>query len=235
MSERDGKGALEGQGKPVSGAPTNAPGSTGVKPPAPAGPQKAPPKNPGFVTCTVDGKEVVARPGTNMIEAARQAGADIPYYCYHPRLSIAANCRMCLVEVSSSPKLVPACQTPLSEGLAVKTNTGVVKDSQRSVLEFILLNHPVDCAICDQAGECKLQEYSVDYGKSESRFVEPKVHKPKRVELGPRVPPVAPEIPRRRARTIHLRSHRTARHRDRARRPFTAQFCWPVKWHRAGT
>ncbi len=187
MSEKDGKGTLEGQGKPVSGAPTNAPGSTGVKPPSPAGPQKAPPKNPGFVTCTVDGKEVVARPGTNMIEAARQAGADIPYYCYHPRLSIAANCRMCLVEVSSSPKLVPACQTPLSEGLAVKTNTGVVKDSQRSVLEFILLNHPVDCAICDQAGECKLQDYYARYDFMPARAGGPKILKEKRRVLGPMV------------------------------------------------
>ncbi|HXN41788.1 MAG TPA: 2Fe-2S iron-sulfur cluster-binding protein, partial [Myxococcaceae bacterium] len=122
-----------------------------------------------------------------MIEAARQAGADIPYYCYHPRLSIAANCRMCLVEVSSSPKLVPACQTPLSEGLAVKTNTGVVKDSQRSVLEFILLNHPVDCAICDQAGECKLQDYYARYDFMPARAGGPKILKEKRKVLGPMV------------------------------------------------
>jgi NADH-quinone oxidoreductase subunit G len=186
VSEKNGKGALEGDGKPVRGAPTNAPGSTGLKPTPPPGAQKAP-KNPGFVTCTVDGKEVVARPGTNMIEAARQAGADIPYYCYHPRLSIAANCRMCLVEVSSSPKLVPACQTPLSEGLAVKTTTAVVKDSQRSVLEFILLNHPVDCAICDQAGECKLQDYYARYDFMPSRMGGPKVLKEKRKVLGPMV------------------------------------------------
>jgi len=189
VSEGTNKGPLEGQGKPIAGAPTNAPGSTGTKPPPPPpGPAKPPPpKNPGFVTCTIDGKEVVAKPGTNMIEAARQVGSDIPYYCYHPRLSIAANCRMCLVEVSSSPKLVPACQTAISEGLSVKTNSGVVKDSQRSVLEFILLNHPVDCAICDQAGECKLQDYYARYDFMPSRLEGSKILKNKRKVLGPLV------------------------------------------------
>src|SRR5260370_41043212 len=86
-------------------------------------------------TCTIDGAEVIARPGTNMIEAAKHVGVEIPYYCYHPRLTIAANCRMCLVEVSNSPKLGPACQTPLSDGLAIKTTTLVVKESHRSVME----------------------------------------------------------------------------------------------------
>ncbi len=150
-------------------------------------PKPRPPKNPGFVTCTIDGKEVIAKPGTNMIEAAFRAGSDIPYYCYHPRLSIAANCRMCLVEVSTSPKLVPACQTPLVEGMTVHTNTGMVKDSQRSVLEFILLNHPVDCAICDQAGECKLQDYYARYDFMPSRLDGPKTLKNKRKVLGPTV------------------------------------------------
>jgi NADH-quinone oxidoreductase subunit G len=140
-----------------------------------------------LITCTIDGKEVVAKPGTNMIEAAHQAGSEIPYYCYHPRLTIAANCRMCLVEVSTSPKLVPACQTALAEGMAVKTTTPAVKDSQRSVLEFILLNHPVDCAICDQAGECKLQDYYVRYDFRPSRLDGSKVLKDKRKVLGPLV------------------------------------------------
>src|SRR5262249_29255462 len=148
VSERESQSPLTG-GKPAGGAPTNAPGSTGTKPPPPP-PGKTPPKNPGLVTCTIDGKEVVAKPNINMLEGALWVGSDIPYDLSPPRLSIAANCRMCLVEVSTSPKLVPACQTPLSEGLVVNTQSGAVKDSQRSVLEFILLNHPVDCAICDQ-------------------------------------------------------------------------------------
>ncbi len=150
-------------------------------------PSEALPKNPGFITCTIDGKEVIAKPGANMIEAAKQVGTEIPYYCYHPRLSIAANCRICLVEVSNSPKLVPACQTALSEGLVVKTGTPTVKENQRSVLEFILLNHPVDCAICDQAGECKLQDYYMRYDFWPSRLDDRKVLKSKRKVLGPSV------------------------------------------------
>lgn len=150
-------------------------------------PVKPQPKNPGFVTFTVDGKEVVAKPGTNMIDAVKQASVDIPYYCYHPRLSIAANCRMCLVEVSNAPKLVPACQTPISEGVAVKTQTSKVVDQQRSVMEFLLLNHPVDCSICDQAGECKLQDYYMRYDHKPSRLSGPKVLRNKRKVLGPLV------------------------------------------------
>jgi NADH-quinone oxidoreductase subunit G len=118
----------------------------------------------------MDGREVVAKPGTNMIEAAKQVGIEIPYYCYHPRLSIAANCRMCLVESSTSPKLVPACQTAITEGMAVKALSQKVKDSQRAVMEFLLLNHPVDCSICDQAGECKLQDYYMRYDHRPSRL-----------------------------------------------------------------
>src|SRR6476619_805530 len=139
-------------------------------PPPPGPPPKPPPKNPGFVTFTVDGKEVVAKPGTNMIEAAKTVGVEIPSYCWHPRLSIAANCRMCLVESSTSPKLVPACQTAIAEGMAVKALSPKVKDQQRAVMEFLLLNHPVDCAICDQAGECKLQDYYMRYDHKASRL-----------------------------------------------------------------
>jgi NADH-quinone oxidoreductase subunit G len=160
-----------------------------AKPPAPPSgpPPKPQPKNPGFITCVIDGREIVVKPGTNMIEAAKLAGSDIPYYCYHPRLSIAANCRMCLVEASNAPKLVPACQTPLVEGQVVKTASAKVKDQQRATLEFILLNHPVDCAICDQAGECKLQDYYVKYDYKASRLEGPKVLKNKRKVLGPLV------------------------------------------------
>jgi len=142
-----------------------------------------------MVTCTIDGKEVVVKPGTNVLEAAKHAGIEIPYYCYHKRLSIAANCRMCLVEMSNSPggKLQPSCQMPVAEGITIKTDTPKVKDQQRANLEFILLNHPVDCAICDQAGECKLQDFYMKYDGQPSRLDVPKVEKGKRVPLGPLV------------------------------------------------
>ncbi len=182
MSQPEKKRPTGQGGQPSDGGPT---GTTYKPGPPPPPPKEA--KNPGFITCTIDGKEVVAKPGTNMIEAARQVGSEIPYYCYHPRLSIAANCRMCLVEVSTSPKLQPACQTALTEGMVVKTNTPKVKDQQRATLEFILLNHPVDCAICDQAGECKLQDYYMRYDHRPSRLEGGKVLKDKRKVLGPLV------------------------------------------------
>jgi NADH-quinone oxidoreductase subunit G len=152
-------------------------------------PGPPPPKNPGLVTCTVDGREVVVKPGTLAIEAARQVGVDVPHYCYHKRLSIAANCRMCLVEMSNSPggKLQPACQAAVAEGVTIRTDTHRVKDQQRANLEFLLLNHPVDCAICDQAGECKLQDYYTSYDAQPSRLDMPKLVKDKRVRLGPTV------------------------------------------------
>ena len=159
-------------------------------PPRPAGPPAPPPpKNPGFVTATIDGREVVAKPGTTVIQAALTLGIEIPYYCWHKRLSIAANCRMCLVEMSNSPggKLQPSCQVPLAEGVAVKTDTPRVKDQQRANLEFLLLNHPVDCPICDQSGECKLQDYYMKFDTQPSRLDVPKVVKHKRVVLGPLV------------------------------------------------
>jgi NADH-quinone oxidoreductase subunit G len=145
---------------------------------------------------------------TTMIQACNAARVDVPHYCYHPKLPVAGNCRMCLVEfgipamgpdrkpilnpdgtpkISKSPRPAIACATPISPGMEIYTNTPNVKQMREGVLEFLLINHPLDCPICDQAGECKLQEYSVDYGRSESRFVEAKVHKPKRVELGPRI------------------------------------------------
>jgi NADH-quinone oxidoreductase subunit G len=161
--------------------PAAAPPKPPAGPPAPP-----PPKNPGFVTATIDGKEVVVKPGTTVIEAAKSVGIDIPFYCYHKRLSIAANCRMCLVEMSNAPmgKLMPGCQMPMAEGVTVKTDTPRVRDQQRAVLEFLLLNHPVDCSICDQAGECKLQDYYMKFDRQPSRLDLPKVHKGKRVQLG---------------------------------------------------
>ncbi|MGO8677939.1 MAG: molybdopterin-dependent oxidoreductase [Limisphaerales bacterium] len=145
---------------------------------------------------------------TTMIQACAAAKVDVPHYCYHPKLPVAGNCRMCLVEfgtpalgpdrkpllnpdgtprISKSPRPAIACATPISPGMEIYTNTPAVKQMRRGVLEFLLINHPLDCPICDQAGECKLQEYSVEYGQAQSRFVEPKVHKPKRVDLGPRI------------------------------------------------
>jgi len=145
---------------------------------------------------------------TTMIQACNAGKVDVPHYCYHPKLPVAGNCRMCLVEfgtpalgpdrkpvlnpdgtpkITKSPRPAIACATPIMPGMEIYTNTPAVKQMREGVLEFLLINHPLDCPICDQAGECKLQEYSVDYGKAESRFVEPKVHKPKRVELGPRI------------------------------------------------
>ncbi len=161
--------------------------------PAPAPDAKAAPptppaaEKPKTVKLTIDGREVEVAPGTNLIEAARKVGVEIPYYCYHPKLPIAANCRVCLVEASNAPKLVPGCQTPVAEGIQVKTTTPRVKDEQRAVLEFLLLNHPVDCPICDQAGECKLQDYYMKYDFKPSRLAGGKVMKNKRKVLGPMV------------------------------------------------
>jgi NADH-quinone oxidoreductase subunit G len=158
--------------------------------PKPAGPPAPPPpKNPGMVTAIIDGREVVVKPGTTVIEAATSLGIEIPYYCWHKRLSVAANCRQCLVEMSNAPggKLMPGCQAPLGEGVVVKTDTPKVKEQQRANLEFLLLNHPVDCSICDQAGECKLQDYYVQYDGKPSRLDIPKNVKGKRVALGPTV------------------------------------------------
>ncbi len=188
--------------------------STNVKtetPPAPAPVEK--------IKVKVDGREVevpktmpdpmTGKPvPTTMIQACQAIKVDVPHYCYHPRLPVAGNCRMCLVEfgtpslgpdrkpilnpdgspkISKSPRPAIACATPISPGMEIYTNTPGVKLMREGVLEFLLINHPLDCPICDQAGECKLQEYSVDYGQTQSRFAEVKVHKPKRVELGPRI------------------------------------------------
>jgi NADH-quinone oxidoreductase subunit G len=145
---------------------------------------------------------------TTMIQACALVNVDVPHYCYHPKLGAVGNCRICLVEfgtpamgpdrkpisnpdgtpkIVKSPRPAIACATPISPGMEIYTNTPAVKQMRQGVMEFLLINHPLDCPICDQAGECKLQEYSVEYGQSASRFVEPKVHKPKRVELGPRI------------------------------------------------
>ena len=136
---------------------------------------------------TIDGKEITARDGATIIEAAHEAGLVIPHYCYHPKLSIAGNCRMCLVELEGRPKLEISCNTPVANDMVVHTNSPRVIEGRRGVLEFLLINHPLDCPICDQAGECGLQDYYMHYGMYRSRFQEEKVHKRKVVDFGPDV------------------------------------------------
>ncbi len=136
---------------------------------------------------TIDGKVVEVAPGTNLIEAARQAGVEVPHYCYHPGLSIAGQCRLCMVDIEKTPRPTIACNTPAAEGMAVHTDTDRVKDTRRSIMEFHLINHPLDCPVCDQAGECWLQIYYMKHGLYDPRMVDEKVHKPKAVPLGPHV------------------------------------------------
>ncbi len=153
----------------------------------------------------VDGEWKQFPKGTRLIEACMKSGTFIPHYCYHPKLSSPGNCRMCLVElgmpklgpdrkpevgadgrpvISWGPKPAISCATEISEGMAVRTNSPMVQECRNGVMEFLLINHPLDCPICDQAGECRLQEFSVEFGKGESRFLEEKVKKPKRVDIG---------------------------------------------------
>jgi len=161
-----------------------------------------------MVNVQVDGEWKQFPKGTRLIEACMQSGKFIPHYCYHPKLSSPGNCRMCMVEMGM-PKMSPdrkpvlgadgrpeinwgprpaiSCATEVSEGIGVRTNSPMVKECRDGVMEFLLINHPLDCPICDQAGECRLQEFSVEFGKGESRFVEDKVKKPKHVDIGERI------------------------------------------------
>ncbi|MEL6183270.1 MAG: 2Fe-2S iron-sulfur cluster-binding protein, partial [Myxococcota bacterium] len=125
--------------------------------------------------------------GDNIISVAHEAGIDVPFYCWHPRLSVAANCRMCLVEVEKMNKLVPACEVRCREGMVVNTRSERVLEAREAVMEFLLVNHPIDCPICDQAGECKLQDYYMEHDRSGTRFEHTKVVKRKAVPLGPEV------------------------------------------------
>ncbi|QMT32024.1 NADH-quinone oxidoreductase subunit NuoG [Alysiella filiformis] len=122
----------------------------------------------------IDGKKVEVKQGATVIEAAHQLGTYIPHFCYHKKLSIAANCRMCLVDVEKAPKPLPACATPVTDGMVVHTHSAKAKQAQQGVMEFLLINHPLDCPICDQGGECQLQDLAVGYGKSGSRYQEEK-------------------------------------------------------------
>ena len=133
-----------------------------------------PDQKPDTVRLTIDGTTVAVPKGTLVIEAARRVGVMIPHFCYHPKLKPDANCRMCLVEVEKMPKLQTACSTPVAEGMAVRTATTTVDDAHKSVLEFILANHPLDCPVCDQGGKCDLQDFSHQYTPTTSRFTETK-------------------------------------------------------------
>jgi NADH-quinone oxidoreductase subunit G len=162
-----------------------------------------------MVTINLDGNEVEVPAGINLVEAAGIHGTEVPHYCYHPQLSVAGNCRMCLVEMGTPmrdrgtgeaildengvqkigwiPKPIIGCGTNVSPGMHIKTKSPMVTDSREGIMEFLLVNHPLDCPICDQAGECRLQEFATDYGRGYSRYVERKNVKPKRTKLGPRV------------------------------------------------
>jgi len=141
-----------------------------------------------MVNVLVDGKPAVVKAGVNLVEAAKVAGVHIPFFCYHSCLSIAGQCRLCLVETADAPgRLIPACHARVREGLHIVTNTAAVRDARRAVMEFHLVNHPVDCAICDQAGECKLQDYYQAYDWQPSRIATHKLSKPKRKIFGPLV------------------------------------------------
>ena len=139
------------------------------------------------VTCTIDGIEVSVPAGTNLIEAAKLVQKDVPYYCYHPRLEVVGNCRICLVEVEGWPTLPIACNTFASEGMVVHTDNERVREAREGVMELLLINHPLDCTICDEAGECKLQDYAVEHGSGVTRFEFDKVKKPKNVSWGEKI------------------------------------------------
>jgi NADH-quinone oxidoreductase subunit G len=138
-------------------------------------------------TLRIDGVEVTVPAGTSILEAARSVGIEVPHYCYHPGLTVVGQCRMCQVDVEKMPKLATACNTAVAEGMVVSTRSPRVEKARRAVLEFYLLNHPLDCPICDRGGECPLQDYTMKYGPGESRSAEEKVHRVKHRVLGPHV------------------------------------------------
>ena len=138
-----------------------------------------------MINIEIDGKKIQTENGSTVIEAAHQAGITIPHFCYHKKLSIAANCRMCLVQVEKAPKPLPACATPVTEGMKVFTHSELAVKAQKGVMEFLLINHPLDCPICDQGGECTLQDLSVGYGGGHSRY-----HEEKRMVLGKDIGPL---------------------------------------------
>ncbi len=140
-----------------------------------------------MITVTINGREIQTEAGKTVIEVALANGIYIPHFCWHPALSVSGNCRMCLVEVEKLPKQVIACSTNCTDGMVVHVDSEKAVRAREAVMEFILINHPLDCPICDEAGDCKLQEYAYRFSRGESRFDEEKNHKRKRVDLGPHV------------------------------------------------
>ena len=132
----------------------------------------------------VNNNELEVEDGLTVLQACEQAGAEIPRFCYHEKLSIAGNCRMCLVEIEKSPKPVASCAMPVADGMNIKTNTEFVEKARKGVMEFLLANHPLDCPVCDQGGECDLQDQSMFYGIDKSRFKENKRYVPEKY-MGP--------------------------------------------------
>ena len=131
-----------------------------------------------FISLTIEGRPVTVAPGTTILEAAKTAGVLIPHYCYHPGLPVAGLCRMCLVDVDKAPKLAPACATSVMEGQVVRVHSETAREARKGVLEMLLINHPLDCPICDQSGECELQDYTYQEGRADSRYREPKRFNP---------------------------------------------------------
>ncbi len=160
--------------------PDNKPAPAPVAPNLPATPE------PGGATVklVIDGESLEVRKGTNVLEAAKLLGKDICHFCYHPGLSIAASCRQCLVEIEKNPKLQPSCQQVVAEGMVVHTESPAVLESRRALLEFTLKNHPIDCPICDKAGECTLQRHYMNHDHQLTRVDVPKIRKPKHKDIG---------------------------------------------------
>ena len=127
-----------------------------------------------WLNLTIDGQQVQAAPGTLLINAAQEAGIEIPSFCYYDGLTLQAACRMCLVEVEKTPKLQVGCTLPVAEGMVVHTDSPQVQQARKGTLEFLLTNHPLDCPVCDKGGECELQDMVFRYGAGESRFMESK-------------------------------------------------------------
>jgi NADH dehydrogenase (ubiquinone) Fe-S protein 1 len=125
-----------------------------------------------LIPITINNKSFQVRATSSVLQACEEAGIDVPRFCYHEKLSVAGNCRMCLVEVEKSPKPVVSCAMPISKGMVIYTNTPLVKKAREAVLEFLLINHPLDCPICDQGGECDLQDQTLNYGSDRGRYFE---------------------------------------------------------------
>ena len=144
-------------------------------------------KGQAMLKCTINGKQLEVKEGTTVIQAMRDNGMEIAHYCWHPGLSVAGVCRLCMVEISGNPRLQIGCNTTITDGMVINNTSEKVKDSVKWGLDFHLINHPLDCPICDQAGECGLQDQYMEFGKYTPEMAEVKVKKHKVVDLGPTV------------------------------------------------